>query len=1187
LADKTIRVVLEALVSGYKAKMAEATATTKAFSGTLLTSAQQNSTAFTSLGLVAVGIAAGIGLALKSAADAAIAFESSFAGIRKTVDATEPEFAALAQGMRDLAKEIPVNVNELNRIGEAAGQLGIKKEAILGFTRTVADLGATTNLASDDAANALARISNIMGTSQSEFDRLGSTIVALGNAGASTEAEIVEFGLRMAGAGKIAGLTTADILAIGNAMSSVGVEAEAGGTAVQKVLIAITSAVAMGTPAVEKFAEAAGMSADEFAAAWRADPAEAFTRFVEGLGLQGDQAIATLDALGLTDQRLIRSFLSLSNAGDLLRSSIDLGSRAWEENNALTTEAEKRYETTASQIEIAKNRINDAAISFGQLMLPAISAVMGAFGDLADIVGGLPGPVKAAAIAVGVLATGLLLLAGGTLLVLPRLAAVKTAMASMGIEGGILRGSLSLAAKAFNPFTLAIAAATAGVMIWANAQAEARQRVEDLTGAIEADSGALGENTRAKLANTLQDKGILDDAKTLGLSMDTVTDAALGQADAMRTVNAAIDGVAAAHGTNRDAMIASLFGYDDETTAAINLANKLPVLTSEVEAAQGAAENKAAAMGEDATATEGAGDAAAGATPSVNDLGTAMEETASLADQLTEALEGLAGTAIDVEKAHLDWLDSLKALNPELTHLTDKEGELTGELRHGVRTLNERTVAGREARGAILDAVDAAIEHGAAVAEETGSLNKGARAVAEHIRELEAQAVRAGISEKAIHDYIGELNLTPAQIRTAIKLLGIETAKSQIDGLGNSIAQLPSQKTIEINVHRGFHAGGLVMHSGGLAPDEVPAILQRGEFVMSRRATKRLGTGVLSMLNRMHEGGGIGGISLVSTESLDRQFTKLEAALDRASDEIERAVEKGFEGAKTTARDLDQKIAERQRHFDRQLEEANGNLKEIRDRIREFRDTIRSGFASPGDLVGSLTSAISNAPEGFPTAGLPSLLQGSLNAQAATAKEFASLLRSLSGLGLSGRFLAEIASKGPEAIPLMQAIVAGGSDLVRVFNETQRSIDTLAKETANSIAKADFGGALREATNKVARLQEDMADVLRKLTRELERFLETVSATAGGNSSGPRRMHGGGRVGLRGDEVPIIAQIGEGILSRAAMSSLAAAPSGSASPSLSLPSGDVYLQIEGQTFARISRAELLKLKGSRVSLGLS
>ena len=344
---------------------------------------QQAGEAGRSLGAIAGPLAAIGGLSVKAFVD----FESSFAGIRKTVDATEEQFAMLSAGMRNMAREMPLSVNELNRIGEAAGQLGIKTENILSFTKTMAALGVTTNLSADQAATSLARLANITGLPQGQVDRLGSAIVALGNNMATTEAEIVDFGLRIAGAGEIAGLTEAQILAIGGAMSSVGVQAEAGGTAVQKVLLAMTEQVATGGEQLRTFADVAGMSAAQFSAAFEQDAAGAFTAFVEGLGAAGTDAFAILEALGLEDQRLIRSFLSLAGAGDLLRNSIAMSTQAFAENTALTEEAQKRYTTAASQMAMFKNKLQDVAITIGETLVPNLILLLDKITPIVDRVG--------------------------------------------------------------------------------------------------------------------------------------------------------------------------------------------------------------------------------------------------------------------------------------------------------------------------------------------------------------------------------------------------------------------------------------------------------------------------------------------------------------------------------------------------------------------------------------------------------------------------------------------------------------------------------------------------------------------------------------------------------------------------------------------------------------------------------
>src|SRR3990167_2281088 len=320
----------------------------------------------------ATAVAAGAASVVKAAAD----FESAFTGVEKTVNATAEELGALRQGFRDMAREIPVSANELANIGAIAGKLGIQADNILGFTKTIAQLAKTTNLSAPQAAQQLAQFANITGLAQEDIDRLGSTIVDLGNNLATTEQDIVNFALRIAGAGEIAGLREADILAIGGAISSLGIEAEAGGTAVQRVLIEMTNAVATGNENLALFARVAGVSAEEFARMWQEDAAGAFALFVEGLGKQGDQAFGTLEKLGLQDARLTRTFTSLAQSGDLLRRSLELGSKAFEENTALTTEAEKRYDDFNQQLELLKSEIREVAISVGEELLPELKTLV-------------------------------------------------------------------------------------------------------------------------------------------------------------------------------------------------------------------------------------------------------------------------------------------------------------------------------------------------------------------------------------------------------------------------------------------------------------------------------------------------------------------------------------------------------------------------------------------------------------------------------------------------------------------------------------------------------------------------------------------------------------------------------------------------------------------------------------------
>lgn len=315
--------------------------------------------AFTAIGLAAGAMVTGV-------AAAGISFESAWAGVRKTVNATTQELEALKDGIRDMGKTIPLAANEIAGIAEAAGQLGIKTENILEFTRTMADLGVATNLAGEEAASTLAKFANITNMSQKNFSNLGSTIVALGNNLATTEADIAEMAIRMAGAGTQAGLTEAQILAFSGALSSIGMEAQAGGSAFSMFITDMQLAVETGNSSLKDFAKVAGMSVEKFKNEFQTNAAGAILAFIKGLNdteRNGKSATAVLADMGITELNLSRALKGASEASDVFANAVELGNTAWKENNALTKEAEQRYQTTESKLKILGNQVKDLGIT--------------------------------------------------------------------------------------------------------------------------------------------------------------------------------------------------------------------------------------------------------------------------------------------------------------------------------------------------------------------------------------------------------------------------------------------------------------------------------------------------------------------------------------------------------------------------------------------------------------------------------------------------------------------------------------------------------------------------------------------------------------------------------------------------------------------------------------------------------
>ncbi len=312
-----------------------------------------------------------------AAAKASVDYESAFAGVRKTVNVTgrdaEAFFEKLSDSAVTMSKELATGASDIADVMAIAGQLGIANDELASFTETVIRLGMSTNMAGEDAASSMARFANITGMAQSEFARLGSTVVYLGNTFATTESEIMTMAMRIAAAGTQVGLSESQILGFSAALSSLGLEAEAGGSAFSKALKKMETAVATGSDALGDFAKVSGLTRAEFTEMWENNPAEAFQAFIVGLGSMdeaGMSAIATLNEIGITELRLSDTLLRSANATELMSNAQTAANAAWEEGTALMKESNTRLETTASRMTNIKNSVVAAGISFGDTLIP-------------------------------------------------------------------------------------------------------------------------------------------------------------------------------------------------------------------------------------------------------------------------------------------------------------------------------------------------------------------------------------------------------------------------------------------------------------------------------------------------------------------------------------------------------------------------------------------------------------------------------------------------------------------------------------------------------------------------------------------------------------------------------------------------------------------------------------------------
>ena len=327
---------------------------------------------------VTAPIVAGAGAAIKAATD----LDTSLTNVRKTVDGTEEDYQRLHDAAIEYSKVNAVSASEILDIEALGAQLGFTldlfsngKSQVQEFGEVVSGLDIATNMSAEQAGTELAQFFNIMAENKELASNYASTIVGLGNNFATTESDISAMAMRIAGAGKSIGLSSADVLGMAAALTSLGIEAEAGGTAISTVMSSIDKSVATNDKNLATWAQTAHMSVDEFTRAWGEDAVGALDAVLKGMAADvdaGGNLSVMLDELGISSLRQTDMMKRLANSGDLMSEAVGRANDEWASNTALSAEVANRNDSLAARFEMLRNRVAAVAVEVGEPLADAL-----------------------------------------------------------------------------------------------------------------------------------------------------------------------------------------------------------------------------------------------------------------------------------------------------------------------------------------------------------------------------------------------------------------------------------------------------------------------------------------------------------------------------------------------------------------------------------------------------------------------------------------------------------------------------------------------------------------------------------------------------------------------------------------------------------------------------------------------
>ena len=649
------------------------------------------------------------------------------------------------------------------------------------------DLAAAGSLGVADAAG-------IMATAMSQFkipgEQAGHVADLLAAAAGKAQGEVGDFAgaLKYVGPNaKAAGVSIEETVGALALLADQGIKGEQAGTNLRSMLVSLTAPVGAGAAAMQQY----GINVRD-----------ASGNFV-GLGAAAGELQDKLGGLGVAerDAALARIFGKNSlTAATVLYSggaaSVQQWTDAVNDSGFASEVAKTKMDNLSGDVEKLGGAFQSTFINIGsssqgplRVLTQGLTGVVDGIGKLATTGGG-----SAAAIGIG-LAGAALIGAGGVLKLATAANGAKVALAGLSVGAR----AASIAAGAVG---VGLAAATAVVGHFVIEQGKAAARTDDLTQSLIASKGVIDATVASQRADVLEKSGALKAAEKLGVSIEDVTQASLGNVEAQDRVNAKLKTYAEVSGglsTDLDRVQHGQNGVADAARAvseAVNGGNR------ELDDARGAYQRQSQAAEAAAGGMKNAGSAAienltalSGVSAAIGALGSDASASAGDVNALTQAIYGQANAALSAQDAELGYRGAVIAA---------KEAA-----KQNGKTLSDNTAKGVANQTALSNLaksqqayVTAAITGSKGTKEIT---RRATEARASFIEQAKAMGATAGQARKMANEY----GLVPKEVKTKIKAELEAQQQAKLASFIQSLEKLPEDQAIRVKalVDKGDLAG--------------------------------------------------------------------------------------------------------------------------------------------------------------------------------------------------------------------------------------------------------------------------------------------------------------------------------------------------------------------------------------------